>query len=67
VLIVRFGLEAVARWGSQFDYLANYVHATNTKSIRWLKRLGFSFGDPVAGFGHGGGVFLPFYRVTNHV
>ena len=30
-----------------FDRLENYVEETNTRSIEWLKWLGFEFGDPV--------------------
>lgn len=39
--------------------LYNVTHARNTAAIRWLKRLGFQFGDQ---FDHNGHPLLPFYR-----
>lgn len=40
--------------------LINYVDARNTGAVRWLRWLGFDFGDPVP-YGHSG---LPFYPFT---
>lgn len=39
--------------------LVNYVDARNTQAIRWLKWLGFQFGDPVP-YGPKGFPFFPF-------
>lgn len=40
--------------------LENYVHVDNDKSIRWLRWLGFSFGEPET-YGVAGQLFLPFW------
>ncbi|CAB4198777.1 hypothetical protein UFOVP1324_4 [uncultured Caudovirales phage] len=39
--------------------LLNYVDQRNTDSVRWLQRLGFTIGEPVA-FGRQGEPFHPF-------
>jgi len=44
-----------------FSRLYNFVDVRNAKSIRWLKRLGFVFGEPVE-YGVYGMKFLPFER-----
>jgi hypothetical protein len=38
----------IARMLDLYPVLFNCVHAKNTASIRWLKRLGFALGEPVA-------------------
>lgn len=45
-----------------FPHLFNFVDVRNAKSIRWLKRLGFKFGDAVQ-YGVYGMKFYPFERV----
>jgi hypothetical protein len=40
--------------------LFNYVHVENKVSIRWLKRIGFTFDDPIP-YGHSGELFHKFY------
>lgn len=40
------GKEYVQHWLKTYNMLFNYVDARNTASIRWLLRLGFTFGDP---------------------
>jgi hypothetical protein len=44
-----------------YGLLGNYVHAENTKSIRWLKMLGFTFLPEIPDYGVGKAPFLPFY------
>lgn len=46
--IMRIGLRTVKSWMREYDLLMNAVWAGNDTSIRWLKRIGFEFGDPVA-------------------
>lgn len=48
----------------RFNVLFNYVHADNLKSIRWLKRLGFTIRKP-APFGVKGDLFHLFYKNRN--
>lgn len=43
------------------DLLYNFVDARNHKALRWLRWLGFGFGEPVP-YGPDGLPFLPFYR-----
>jgi hypothetical protein len=52
-------VEAMQGW---YPVLTNIVHNKNTKSIRWLKRLGFEFTDtPVPGHPD----FIQFVRYRN--
>ena len=37
----------VQRWAREHALLENLVDATNTRTIRWLKALGFTFDDPI--------------------
>jgi hypothetical protein len=48
-------------WHRFYPTLLNVVDARNTKSIRWLKRLGFTVREPVP-MGMGGLPFHPFDR-----
>lgn len=56
--VVRLGRVMVARWAAQYDQLFNYVDTRNTRSIRWLRGLGFVMA-PAAPYGRAG---LPFHR-----
>lgn len=49
----------IARMVEAFPRLVNYVHADNTASIRWLRRLGFAVDRP-APFGPNGAPFCRF-------
>jgi hypothetical protein len=65
----RFHKEAVAivdRMLTDWGTLYNLVDARNTVHVKWLRRLGFSFGAPVI---HGveQRPFLPFSRIMNDV
>ena len=51
----------VDRWADRFDLLVNYVDARNTRAIRWLKWLGFEFGEPEP-YGWLGMPFIRFWR-----
>jgi hypothetical protein len=51
---------------SLFPVLENMVDARNTKSIKWLKRLGFTFGPPLP-HPHSGLPFYPFEMRQDHV
>lgn len=57
-VLVRKTPEYIARMLKAFPHLVNFVHAKNTTSVRWLRRLGFSLSEP-APFGPLG---EPFHR-----
>ena len=57
-VLVRETPEYIARMLKAFPHLVNFVHAKNTTSVRWLRRLGFSLSEP-APFGPLG---EPFHR-----
>jgi hypothetical protein len=56
---IELGRTYVARWAGQYDDLINVVDARNRVSIKWLRRLGFTFRDPVL-LGPDACLFLPF-------
>ena len=39
--------HVVDAWAGQYDLLVNWVDARYTKSIRWLRKLGFTIHDPL--------------------
>lgn len=41
-VLVRETPEYIARMLKAFPHLVNFVHARNTTSVRWLRRLGFT-------------------------
>ena len=43
-----------------FPFLFNHVHARNTRSVRWLARLGFTV-QPAQPYGTAGELFHPFF------
>ena len=43
--LVAFAKRDVARWSLSYDRLVNFVDARNTRSIQWLKRIGFQVFD----------------------
>jgi ribosomal protein S18 acetylase RimI-like enzyme len=57
-ILVKDGRRYIREMLELYSTLANFVDARNEKSIRWLKRLGFTVyaAEP---FGHAG---LPFHR-----
>lgn len=64
--MLEWGRTVVAAMLEDVDALVNYVHADNTASIRWLKRLGFSFGKHVA-IGVNGEKFARFWMEKKDV
>jgi hypothetical protein len=46
----------------EFTCLFNFVHAENSVSIGWLKRLGFKLGERIEEYGAGKQPFILFYR-----
>lgn len=56
--------RTVAKMHEAYPYLTNFVHAENTHSILWLKRLGFEF-LPAAPHGAHQQLFLQFVRQRN--
>lgn len=58
-ILVRRTPEYIARMLRAFPHLVNFVHAKNTTSVRWLRRLGFTLHDAVP-YGARGELFLPF-------
>lgn len=61
-VLVRRTPEYIARMLAAFPYLLNYVHAKNTTSVRWLRRLGFTLSapEPFGPFSE------PFHRFERH-
>lgn len=45
--LVALGRAKVAEWIRTYDLLENVVDARNVRTIGWLKRIGFSFGEPI--------------------
>jgi hypothetical protein len=41
-VLVRRTPEYIAKMLNAFPHLVNFVHANNTTSVRWLRRLGFT-------------------------
>jgi hypothetical protein len=56
--MVREGRRYVARMLEAYSHLQNHVDARNTRSVRWLARLGFEI-HPARPYGAAG---LPFHR-----
>jgi hypothetical protein len=59
----RIGRYLMPKMHEHYPFLANWVDARNTKHIRWLKSLGFSFGIPLP-YGINGEQFFPFMHVV---
>ncbi len=60
--LLRLSVPAVDFMQDQFPTLLyNFVDQRNESAIRWLKWLGFEFGEPII-YGMDGQPFLPFYR-----
>ena len=45
-VLVRLTPVYIGRMLGAFPHLLNYVHAGNTTSVRWLRRLGFTLAEP---------------------
>jgi hypothetical protein len=58
-ILVRKTPEYIAQMLKAFPHLVNFVHAENTTSVRWLRRLGFTVHEAQA-FGALGEPFHPF-------
>ncbi len=59
--LLRLSQPVVAYWREQFPALLyNFVDARNDAAIRWLRWLGFEFGEAIP-YGVDGLPFLPFY------
>lgn len=58
-VLVRRTPEYIDRMLKAFPHLVNFVHARNTTSVRWLKRLGFTLHEAVP-YGPLGELFHPF-------
>ena len=58
-VLVRTTPEYIGRMLVAFPHLLNFVHAENTTSVRWLRRLGFTL-HPAAPFGERGAPFHKF-------
>lgn len=58
-ILVRRTPEYISRMLKTFPHLVNYVHAKNTTSVRWLRRLGFTLHEAVP-YGPLGEPFHPF-------
>lgn len=58
-VLVRRTPEYISRMLKAFPHLVNFVHAKNTTSVRWLRRLGFTL-HAAQPFGPLGEPFHPF-------
>jgi len=58
-VLVRRTPEYIAQMLKAFPHLVNFVHARNTTSVRWLRRLGFTLHAAVP-YGALGEPFHPF-------
>lgn len=58
-VLVRRTPEYIAKMLNAFPHLVNFVHAKNTTSVRWLRRLGFTL-HAAQPFGALGEPFHPF-------
>jgi hypothetical protein len=58
-VLVRLTPRYIATMLKAFPHLVNHVHAENTASVRWLKRLGFTLSE-AAPFGAQGEAFHRF-------
>lgn len=65
-VLVRETPEYIGRMLNAFPHLVNFVHAKNTTSVRWLRRLGFTLHEAVP-YGALGEPFHPFEMKANHV
>lgn len=54
----------IESWFEQYDTLMNFVSVENDISVKWLKRLGFDFHDPIV-FGSDRSLFYPFCKVRS--
>jgi hypothetical protein len=59
--ILRLGRQALNHWLTVRPVLCNLADARNTESLRWLRWLGFTFGEPVP-HGPSGLPFIPFWQ-----
>lgn len=64
--LVKGGREWVKGLLLRYPMLFNFVHAENTKSIAWLRKLGFTIGELVPEFGAGKAPFY-FFHQSPHV
>lgn len=58
-VLVRMTPSYIARMLRAFPHLVNFVHADNTTSVRWLRRLGFTMHAPEP-YGQAGELFHKF-------
>lgn len=58
-VLVRETPEYIGKMLNAFPHLVNFVHAKNTTSVRWLRRLGFTLHDAQP-YGALGEPFHPF-------
>lgn len=63
--LVKDGRKWIAGLLKRFPILFNFVHAENSRSIGWLRKLGFTIGELVPDFGAGKAPFNFFYRNSN--
>lgn len=52
---------------SLYPKLINFVPSTSTKTLAWLKRLGFTLGNPIPSPKHKGVQLTPFYKEKSYV
>lgn len=65
-VLVQRTPEYIGKMLNAFPHLVNFVHAKNTTSVRWLRRLGFTLHEAVP-YGARGELFHPFEMKANHV
>jgi hypothetical protein len=60
--LVKDGRKWVAEILPRYPMLFNFVHAENTRSIAWLRALGFTLGEMVPQYGAHKAPFIFFHR-----
>lgn len=57
--LLRHSREFIDRWLDQYEEISNYIHAKNSKALRWAKFLGATL-TPAKGYGVNGEDFVKF-------
>lgn len=60
--LVKDGRKWIKSILPRYSRLFNFVHAENSRSISWLRSLGFTIGELVPEFGAGKAPFYLFYQ-----
>lgn len=59
--VLKHSRKIIEHFNQRYPLLENYVHPSNTASVRWLRWCGFQF-DEAEPYGPRGDLFIPFFR-----